>query len=65
MFDRTVIVWLSRRLRDQRGQDLAEYGMLIGLIALAVVAAVTLLGGNLNTVFTNIAGAVGPWVAGP
>ncbi len=53
---------LARRLRDQRGQDLAEYGMLIGLIALAVVAAVTLLGGNLSLVFTNIAGAVGPWV---
>lgn len=62
MFDRAATMWLSRRLKDQRGQDLAEYGMLIGLIALAVVAAVTLLGGNLNTVFTNIAGAVGPWV---
>ncbi len=47
--------------RNQRGQDAAEYAMLIGLIALAVVAAVTLLGVNLTAVFTSIAGKVGPW----
>jgi len=47
--------------RSERGQDLAEYGMLIGLIALVVVGAVIVLGGNLNTVFTAIAGQVGPW----
>ncbi len=39
--------------------------MLIGLIALVVVGAVIVLGGNLNTVFTNIAGQVGPWAPGP
>jgi|RifCSP13_1_1023834.scaffolds.fasta_scaffold702477_1 pilus assembly protein Flp/PilA len=54
--------WIvSHTPRSERGQDLAEYGMLIGLIALVVVGAVIVLGGNLNTVFTAIAGQVGPW----
>jgi pilus assembly protein Flp/PilA len=39
---------------DESGQDLAEYALLIALIALVVIAAVTLLGQNINTVFTNI-----------
>ncbi|MGH7587664.1 MAG: Flp family type IVb pilin, partial [Gemmatimonadota bacterium] len=35
---------------DESGQDLAEYALLIALIALVVIAAVTLLGQNINTV---------------
>ena len=43
---------------DGSGQDLAEYALLIALIAIVVIAAVTLLGGNISTVFNNIAGAL-------
>ncbi|MBA3555922.1 MAG: Flp family type IVb pilin [Gemmatimonadales bacterium] len=43
---------------DESGQDLAEYALLIALIALIVIGAVTLLGQNINTVFTNIANAL-------
>ena len=43
---------------DESGQDLAEYALLIALIALVVIAAVTLLGTNIKTVFTNIANAL-------
>ena len=49
--------WLQR----EEGQDLAEYALLIGLIALIVLAAVTLLGGNLSAVFNRIAVEVGGW----
>ena len=41
-------------LLDESGQDLAEYAILIGLIAIAVIAAVTLLGGTISTVFNSI-----------
>ena len=41
-------------LLDESGQDLAEYAILIGLIALAVIAAVTLLGGTISNVFNSI-----------
>ncbi len=57
-----IRAWFATHIpRSERGQDLAEYGMLIGLIALFLVIAVTLLGVNLATVFTNIANKVGPW----
>ncbi len=48
--------------KDEKGQDLAEYAMLIGLVALFVVGAVTLLGDELSAVFSAIGGAIGPWV---
>ncbi len=41
---------------DESGQDLAEYALLIALIALVVIAAVTLLGTNIQGVFNAIAG---------
>ncbi len=41
-------------MRDESGQDLAEYAILIGLIALAVIVAVQLLGGTIATIFNNI-----------
>ena len=46
---------------SEKGQDLAEYALLIGLIALVVVLAVTLLGTNLSSAFSNIAIAVEGW----
>ena len=41
-------------LLDESGQDLAEYAILIGLIAIAVIVAVRLLGGTISTVFNSI-----------
>lgn len=39
---------------DERGQDLAEYGMLVALIAIVAIAALTLLGGNVDALFTTV-----------
>jgi Flp pilus assembly pilin Flp len=47
--------------KDERGQDLSEYAMLIGVIAIIVLVAVQLLGVNLLGVFTDIATEVGTW----
>jgi pilus assembly protein Flp/PilA len=41
--------------RDERGQGLAEYALILALIAVVVIAALTLLGGNINTVLSMIA----------
>jgi len=46
---------------SEKGQDLAEYALLIGLLALVVIVAVTILGTNLNTLFQDIATEVGTW----
>ncbi len=44
--------------RRDEGQDLAEYALLISLIALVAIAGVTLLGDRVNQIFNAIAGAI-------
>jgi pilus assembly protein Flp/PilA len=56
-----LYVGFQNWLAEQDGQDLAEYALLIGLIALVVLIAVTLLGTSLSTLFANIAGKVASW----
>ena len=45
---------LTAVLTDESGQDMAEYAVLIGLIALTVVAAISVLGGSISSVFAGI-----------
>jgi Flp pilus assembly protein, pilin Flp len=44
--------------RDDRGATAVEYGLMVALIAVVIIAAVTLLGQNLITIFTNAATAI-------
>ena len=62
MFDK-LYVWLMSR-RPEKGQDLAEYALLIGLIALIVILAVTLLGEQISSVFSRIANNMTSWSVG-
>jgi pilus assembly protein Flp/PilA len=43
-------------IRSEKGVTAIEYGLIASLIALAIIAAVTLVGTNLNTLFGTIAG---------
>ena len=45
--------------RKERGATAVEYGLLVGLIAIAIIVAVTALGGQLNTLFNNVRIALG------
>jgi pilus assembly protein Flp/PilA len=45
-------------VRDEEGQGMAEYGLILALIAIVVIAALTLIGGNLTSKFTEIAGSL-------
>ena len=47
-----------KRLEDETGQDLAEYGLLAALIAVVVIGAITLLGGSLIAVWNAITNAL-------
>jgi pilus assembly protein Flp/PilA len=49
---------LIQPLREERGVTSVEYGLMVALIAIVIIAAVTLLGTNLRTLFNNIAGAI-------
>ena len=42
------ILW---RISAERGQTMAEYGILIGVIAIVVVAAAVFLGGSITNIF--------------
>jgi pilus assembly protein Flp/PilA len=48
----------NRFVREAHGQDLIEYALLAGLISLASIAAITTLGGNIQTKFTDVGAAV-------
>ena len=50
-----VTAWLTTRVaRDERGAAAVEYGLLVALIAVAVVVAVGILGTKLNTTFCTV-----------
>jgi len=45
-------------LRDDRGATAVEYGLMVGLIAVVIIGAVTLLGTSVRTLFQTVANAV-------
>ena len=54
-----VISTIKRFLvKDNEGASLVEYGLLVGLIAVACIGAVTTLGGTIAAYFNNINGAL-------
>jgi pilus assembly protein Flp/PilA len=39
---------------DERGQGLAEYALILALIAVLAIAAVTFLGGQINAILSSV-----------
>jgi pilus assembly protein Flp/PilA len=55
----SLVAFAQDRLkRDEKGATAVEYGLMVGLIAVVIIAAVTLLGNRLNGLFTMIANAL-------
>ena len=54
-----LIALVNTFRKNEEGQDLLEYALLVALIALVAVGAVTAAGTSVSTIFTNIAGALG------
>jgi pilus assembly protein Flp/PilA len=44
--------------RKEEGATLAEYGLLLALIAVVCIAAITLLGTQISTMFVTLAGSI-------
>ena len=44
----------DRLTRDEKGATAVEYGLMVGLIAVAIITTVGLLGDELNTLFTKV-----------
>lgn len=52
--------WIVTRtgIKSERGASLVEYALLVALIAVVCIAAVTLLGRNASSKFSDVASAV-------
>ena len=56
LWARAQLWWFER---GESGATAVEYGLMVALIAAVIIIAVTALGVNLNTVFTNVANTIG------
>ena len=45
---------ITRLVRDEEGQDLVEYALLIAFVSLAAIAGMQALGGGINEKFSQI-----------
>ena len=54
----TMTHLVSRLWTDEKGQDIAEYAVMLAVILVLVVGTVRLIGSNANTVFSNVASSV-------
>ena len=46
---------VGRFVRDERGATMLEYGLLVGLVAIAAIAGMTLLGTSIQNMFNDAA----------
>lgn len=45
---------ITRFIREDQGQDLIEYGLLVGIITVAAITAITAIGPKVGTYFTTL-----------
>ena len=53
-----LVAFVKSFARNEEGQDLLEYALLVALIALIAIGAVGMAGGSVNSIFTAIAGSL-------
>ena len=54
MKDLAKLLW-----RNDEGQDIAEYAVMLAVILVIVIGTVRLIGGNANNVFSSVASSIG------
>jgi pilus assembly protein Flp/PilA len=54
-----LATWLRAKFDEERGASLVEYALLVALIAVVCIAAITLLGNNASTKFSQVGGSIG------
>lgn len=50
--------FVRRLLKEEEGQDIAEYAVMLAVILVIVVGTIRLIGSNANNVFSNVASAI-------
>ena len=51
----------NRFVREEEGQDLTEYGLLVAFIAFLVIIGVTAFGGALDAFYDRLTAEVATW----
>ncbi len=50
-----MLTRMFRFLKEEEGATAVEYGLMVALIAMAIIITVALVGTNLNTLFSGVA----------
>jgi Flp pilus assembly pilin Flp len=53
-----MLARLSKLWLEDRGQDIAEYAVMLAVILVIVVGTIQLIGGNANNVFSTVASSI-------
>jgi Flp pilus assembly pilin Flp len=53
-----VTNFLQRLWNDERGQDIAEYAVMLAVILVIVVGTIRLIGSNANNVFSQVGSSI-------
>ena len=53
---------LLLRAKEEDGQDLIEYALVVALVAFAATAGMTSLAGGINNAFNSIAGVLNSYI---
>jgi Flp pilus assembly pilin Flp len=54
-----MVQFFSNICRDEQGQDIAEYAVMLAVILVLVIGTVKLIGGNANNAFSSVASSIG------
>jgi len=50
--------WFKQLWSEEKGQDIAEYSVMLAVILVIVVGTVRLIGSNANNVFSQVGSAI-------
>jgi Flp pilus assembly pilin Flp len=54
-----MMIALAKELwRNDEGQDIAEYAVMLAVILVIVIGTIRLIGGNANNVFSSVSSAI-------
>jgi pilus assembly protein Flp/PilA len=53
-----VVKWIARVTKDEEGAALLEYTVLLGILVIAVIGTITLVGGWINGQWASLNGAL-------
>jgi len=55
---RQFVSYAASKVKEEKGQGMVEYALIIGLVAVVVIATLTLLGPAIQTKFNDIVNAL-------